>query len=231
MNSEEILKVLMDCELIITGRLVDASNATLFGNLANTEELKVIYKPVAGERPLWDFPVGTLAEREYAAYLFSEEFGFNLVPTTVLRDGPYGYGMVQQWIENAQPSNLIEIAQGNDVQLRRMFLFDVLINNGDRKFGHILLAEAGKILGCDHGVSFHVVDKLRTVLWQFAGLLLTENELSLLDNIANSDLSFLSNYLTETEISALLERTRRLINQENFPQPADDRPSIPWPPV
>ena len=98
-------------ELVISGRLIDASNATLFGNLKDDDSFQIIYKPIAGERPLWDFPDGSLAARELAAYIFSEIFGFNIVPPTVLREGPYGFGMVQQWISDSQPENLIEIAQ------------------------------------------------------------------------------------------------------------------------
>jgi uncharacterized repeat protein (TIGR03843 family) len=219
-------------ELVITGRLVDASNATLFGHLKDDENLKIIYKPVAGERPLWDFPNGNLANREVAAYLFSELFEFNIVPRTVLRDGPYGIGMVQEWQSNSQPENLIEVGQSDHQDLRRMALFDALINNGDRKYGHILILENGNIQGCDHGVTFHVEDKLRSVLWQFAGESLTKDEKSVLKQIIDYDLnSVLADYLSREEIDAITLRAKKLVNESVLPIPATDRPAIPWPPV
>ena len=219
-------------ELVITGRLVDASNATLSGHLKDDENLKVIYKPVAGERPLWDFPDGNLAKREVAAYLFSELFKFNIVPRTVLRDGPYGVGMVQEWQSNSQPENLIEVGQSEHQDLRRMAIFDALINNGDRKYGHLLILENGNIQGCDHGVTFHVEDKLRSVLWQFAGESLTKDEKSVLKQIIDFDLnSVLADYLSREEIDAITLRAKKLVNESVLPIPATDRPAIPWPPV
>ena len=219
-------------ELVITGRLVDASNATLFGHLKDDENSKVIYKPVAGERPLWDFPNGNLANREVAAYLFSELFKFNIVPRTVLRDGPYGVGMVQEWQSNSQPENLIEIGQSEHQDLRRMAIFDALINNGDRKYGHLLILENGSIQGCDHGVTFHVEDKLRSVLWQFSGESLTKDEKSVLKQIIDFDLnSVLADYLSREEIDAITSRAEKLDKESVLPMPATDRPAIPWPPV
>ena len=126
---------LLSGELRILGRITDASNATL---LAEIESEKVVYKPIAGERPLWDFPSGNLASREYAAYLVSEELGFNIVPPTVLRVGPYGPGMVQLWCEPDQEIDVVQFSQSDNSLIRAMTLFDVVINNGDRKFGHIL---------------------------------------------------------------------------------------------
>jgi hypothetical protein len=229
--ANESLERLQKQELVITGRLVDASNATLFGHLLDDENFKIIYKPVAGERPLWDFPIGTLAGREFCAYLFSEEFGFNLVPTTVLRDGPYGFGMVQTWIDDAQPETLISFAQGVDPHLRKMALFDAVINNADRKYGHILLTKNYEVLGCDHGVTFHHEEKLRTVLWQFAGENLDVNEINKLEEILNFDLGFLKDHISSVEISAIKRRVQSLLENGSFPLPAIDRPSIPWPPV
>ena len=229
-NSQIKIK-LENSDLVITGRLVDASNATLFGHLADDEEFKVIYKPIAGERPLWDFPSGTLAAREYAAYLFSEKFGFNLVPLTILRDGPYGYGMVQRWIEDAQPDNLIEIAQEKNDSLRKMVLFDALINNADRKFGHILHLSEKIFMGCDHGVTFHTEDKLRTVLWQFAGEQFAADEIEILNQVTDHHFEELAEHLSDNEILAIISRSRNLLTQGVFPSPSADRPSIPWPPV
>jgi hypothetical protein len=229
--SSNFAELIKNQDLVITGRLVDASNATLFGHLLDNKILKIIYKPVAGERPLWDFPIGTLAAREYSAYLFSEEFEFNLVPTTVLRDGPYGAGMVQAWIDDAQPESLISFAQGDNPHLRSMVLFDALINNADRKYGHILLTGDGQVLGCDHGVTFHHEDKLRTVLWQFAGAKLNSDEINKLENIINLDLDFLAEHISKNEILAIKTRATLILENDALPTPAIDRPSIPWPPV
>jgi len=231
MFESKILDRLKNEELIITGRLIDASNATLFGNLNNDEDFKVIYKPVAGERPLWDFPDGSLAAREYAAYLFSEIFGFNLVPETVLRDGPFGFGMVQRWIDEAQPENLIEIAQGDIADLRKMIFFDALINNADRKYGHILIGDNDQILGCDHGISFHVEDKLRTVLWQYSGDDLKQEEITLLKRVLDYEFDEFTELLTSDEIDAISTRAANLLKIGKLPTPAVDRPAIPWPPV
>ena len=222
----------LNSEIVVTGRLVDASNATLFGHLKDDENYKIIYKPVAGERPLWDFPSGSLANREVAAYIFSELFDFNIVPRTVLREGPYGLGMVQEWKSNSQPDNLIEIGQSDHPDLRKMAIFDALINNGDRKYGHLLILENGQIQGCDHGVTFHVEDKLRSVLWQFAGSPLSQSEISLIKNIVKFDLtSVLADYLNTEEIAAILLRAEQLAKKSSLPLPATDRPAIPWPPV
>jgi uncharacterized repeat protein (TIGR03843 family) len=161
-------------ELSVTGRLVDASNATLYGVIkpidgAESDEIRVIYKPVAGERPLWDFPDGNLANREYAAFLISEIAKWNLVPTTILREGPFGPGMVQQWIDIDETVDLALFYSQDQPLLRKLALFDAVINNTDRKIGHLLPTADGKLMGCDHGVTFHHEDKLRTVLWQWAG--------------------------------------------------------------
>ncbi len=230
-NMLDLIERLKVEELIISGRLIDASNATLFGHLKNDESLKIIYKPTAGERPLWDFPDGSLAAREMAAYIFSDLFQFNIVPPTVLRDGPYGYGMVQLWIDNAQPENLIELAQSENENLRKMVLFDALINNADRKYGHILIKENNQILGCDHGITFHVEDKLRTVLWQFSGDKLMASEIETLEVIIRNDFDPFTDLLTPEEIEATLIRAKKLLRIGRLPLPTSDRPSIPWPPV
>ena len=145
-------------ELEIIGRLVDASNASLLCKLP--DERKVIYKPIAGERPLWDFPDGNLASREVAAYYLSEVGKFNLVPKTVLREGPFGLGAVREWIDVGEGVDVIETAQSDDSKIRSLALFDVVINNADRKFGHILITPEGNVFGCDHGVSLHEENKL-----------------------------------------------------------------------
>jgi len=219
--------------LLVIGRLVDASNATLLAHVEDTDpKLQVIYKPVAGERPLWDFPDGDLASREYAAYLLSDLAGFALVPLTLLREGPFGFGMVQQWIDVDESVDVVEFGQSSDEQLRKLALFDAIINNTDRKFGHLLIDRTGLLKGCDHGVCFHAEDKLRTVIWQFAGLPFNSNEISLLANVVAIDLvAVFANYLTAVEIDALQVRIKRLKAAAEFPLPSDAWPAVPWPPV
>jgi hypothetical protein len=219
-------------DLVVTGRLVDASNATLFGVVTHGEEsMNCIYKPIAGERPLWDFPDGALAHREYAAYLLSDRLGFNLVPLTILRDGPYGIGMVQEWIDIDESIDLSIFFSSNDPALRSMAIFDAIINNTDRKIGHLLPTTSGHLYGCDHGVTFHMQDKLRTVLWQWSGDALSDAELSLLRGAlvkldGEIDLSL---YLTQPEREALLMRVQRLITTAVMPVPNPDWPAVPWP--
>ena len=153
------------------GRLVDASNATLYCTVkSHGTEATCVYKPVAGERPLWDFPDGTLAGREVAAYAVSRAAGWNFVPPTVLRDGPYGPGMCQLWIDLDASADLIALARRTDYPpLREMAVFDAVINNADRKIGHLLPDADGHLYGCDHGICFAEEYKLRTVLWQWRG--------------------------------------------------------------
>ena len=225
-------------ELSVTGRLVDASNATLYGVIkamdgAESDEIRVIYKPVAGERPLWDFPDGNLANREYAAFLISEIAEWNLVPTTILREGPFGLGMVQQWIDIDETVDLALFYSQDKPLLRKLALFDAVINNTDRKIGHLLPTADGKLLGCDHGVTFHHEDKLRTVLWQWAGIALSDQEIIELRKLAEEILKeqvVFHKLLTEIELQALLARIERLISTGIFPEPSDEWPAVPWPP-
>ena len=216
-------------ELEIIGRLVDASNASLLCKLP--DESKVIYKPIAGERPLWDFPDGNLASREVAAYYISNIGGFNLVPRTVLREGPFGTGAVQEWIEVNEEEDVIDKAQSKDSQIRNLALFDIVINNADRKFGHILITADARIFGCDHGVSFHHENKLRTVIWQFTELELSSFEVDQLSNLLlKIDRNYLSKLLTDIEIEALFERIRELLSVGRFASPNPNWPAVPWPP-
>jgi uncharacterized repeat protein (TIGR03843 family) len=227
------LESIQNSNLKVIGRLVDASNATLQATLENTQPVvKVIYKPVLGEKPLWDFADGNLANREYAAFLFSDLVGFDLVPTTVLREGPFGFGMVQEWIEIDDQLDVVEFGQGQNPQLRKLALFDAIINNTDRKFGHLLVDKFGKLKGCDHGVCFHQENKLRTVLWQFAGDHFNLEEIELLNKASRLNLeTIFAKLLTNAEISALKLRISNLISAEKFPFPSDEWPAIPWPPV
>ena len=220
--------------LKVTGRLVDASNATLYAtSTLDSEEMVCIYKPIAGERPLWDFADGSLAHREYAAYLVSEALGFHIVPLTILRDGPYGLGMVQEWITLNEEIELANFFSTNNPRLRSMALFDAIVNNTDRKIGHLLPVNVDEVYGCDHGVTFHVEDKLRTVLWQWADDPLTDSEMEILrraEILLNNDLAKqLEPLLTKAEIDATLMRVERLLSEGRFPLPNPDWPAIPWP--
>ena len=228
------LVYLRDGNLRVTGRLVDASNATLYAIAdLDGQELVCIYKPKAGERPLWDFPDGCLAHREFAAYLVSEHLGFHLVPLTVLRDGPYGEGMAQEWINIDESIDLAKFFSTNHPRLRAMALFDAIINNTDRKIGHLLPVSQDVVFGCDHGVTFHVEDKLRTVLWQWSGESFAVSEIEMLEKAAQSlegELrTQLSALLTEQELDALAARVNRLLAESCFPHPNPDWPAVPWP--
>ena len=232
MNNVE--KVLADGELIVTGRLIDASNATLLAQCTlDNEIVKCIYKPIAGERPLWDFQDGNLAQREFAAYLISEYLEMHIVPLTILRDGPFGLGMVQEWIDIDQDVDLAEFFSQDDPQLRKMALFDAVINNTDRKIGHLLPHPDGRLFGCDHGVTFHHEYKLRTVLWQWAGSDLTEDEIgslqALQEILETNESGTLQSLITQTELLSLKSRIDALIKDRSFPLPSTDWPAIPWP--
>jgi uncharacterized repeat protein (TIGR03843 family) len=227
-------KLMSEGTLTVTGRLVDASNATLFGTIVEGEdEVRVIYKPVAGERPLWDFPDGNLAQREYAAFLISEIGGWSLVPLTILRDGPFGIGMVQQWIDIDESVDLALFYREDNSSLRAMALFDAVVNNTDRKIGHLIPAPDGKLYGCDHGVTFHEEDKLRTVLWQWASMNLSDQEIEQLRTLRESLIAeeeSLTSLISAVEFKALLGRVDRLLAQKIFPEPSDEWPAVPWPP-
>lgn len=225
-----IAELLAEGEISVTGRLVDASNASLYADVSlGDASRKIIYKPIAGERPLWDFPDGTLADREVAAYKLSEALGLHVVPHTILRDGPYGLGMVQLWIEQDEDFDLLAFAQSRDERLRAMVIFDAIINNTDRKFGHILL-DGANLLGCDHGVTFHEEPKLRTVLWQFCGEEFSPSDCTIVERAAALDFSFIADHITESEIVALQERIGELLESGRFPMPSDEWPAVPWPP-
>lgn len=230
----EVLEILTKGEIQISGRLVDASNATLFGT-SNFKEsaISIIYKPIAGERPLWDFPDGNLAQREVAAYLISEIGDFGVVPPTVLREGPFGTGMVQQWIDIDESIDLAEFYRTDNHQLRMIALFDAVVNNTDRKIGHLLPVNESKVLGCDHGVTFHEDDKLRTVLWQWAGKPLQQSEIEKLEGLEKLVVEHreeIENLISEREFLALQARINRLLSTNSFPLPSEEWPAVPWPP-
>lgn len=222
-------------EITVEGRLVDASNATLYVSISDGDSsTKAIYKPVAGERPLWDFTDGNLASRERAAYIIDQALGFNHVPLTILREGPFGLGMVQQWIDIDEAVDLETFFRLDDPQLREVALFDAVVNNTDRKIGHLIPDLNGHLYICDHGVTFHEEDKLRTVLWQWAGEPLTAKELEKLEELksfmASETSTELKTLITNSEIIALLKRIEKLISLALFPEPNPDWPHIPWPP-
>ena len=224
---------LISGELSIIGRLVDASNATLLCELTTDEDqpFKVIYKPGAGERPLWDFPEGNLAGREVAAFQLSEDLGLSVIPETVLREGPFGLGSVQRWIEIDESIDLSTLASSTSREIRDIAFLDILLNNTDRKFGHLLPLEDGRILGCDHGLTFHTEDKLRTVLWQFANEPITPQEEKSLRSLRETlDPERYIGLISEEEFAALLIRAERLLSTGVFPMPSEDWPAVPWPP-
>jgi uncharacterized repeat protein (TIGR03843 family) len=248
---------LLSGELTLHGRVMPASNATFVGEIGGR---RVVYKPVAGERPLWDFPDGTLAEREEAAYLVSEALGWALVPLTFRRDGPHGPGMVQLWQEpdpvqeavtlvhgDAVPEGFCYVFEGLDdrdqvvslvhedtTELRRMAVFDAVVNNADRKGGHVLAMTDGHRYGVDHGLTFHVEPKLRTVLWGWAGELLTDADRVALDRLADrldDDLAeCLLGLLTPHEVEMTRRRLIRLLRVGTLPEPGQGWRAIPWPP-
>lgn len=257
-------RLLREGELSLHGRLVAASNATFQGSVSlGDDTATVVYKPVTGERPLWDFPDGTLAQREYAAYVVSEALGWSVVPPTLLRDGPLGAGMVQLWVDEVEPAegatelvdivpqgrvpagwigvldaldgrhNPVTLVHADHEALRRMAVFDAVVNNADRKGGHVLDPGDGRVLGVDHGVTFNADDKLRTVLWGWAGTPVPPELLAdvgrLVDQLAGSLGAELTELITGVELTATRERCHTLLKAGAFPTPSEDWPAIPWP--
>jgi uncharacterized repeat protein (TIGR03843 family) len=244
-------------EITLHGRVMPASNATFVGEVAG---VRCVYKPIRGERPLWDFPDGTLAGREVASYAVSEAFGWDVVPLTILRDGPHGPGMVQLWREPDPDQDAVDLVPAGRVPdgfrhvfdgldehdrsislvhedtdpLRRMAVFDVVVNNADRKGGHVLAMADGHRYGVDHGVTFHVDHKLRTVLWGWAGEPLTEDEIAGVERVLdalNDELGErLEELLAVEEVETTRRRAERLLLSGILPDPQGSWPVIPWPP-
>ena len=236
---EKWLVDLNNATLTVTGRLIDASNATLYAMCTvkdddGEREFSSIYKPIAGERPLWDFPDGTLANREYLTFLLSHWLDLHLVPPTILRDGPYGTGMVQMWIDIDPEVELMDFYLQDHPRLRWLALFDIIINNTDRKIGHLIPSKSGHLYGCDHGVTFHDEDKLRTVLWQWAGQEFTPAEIELLHKAREifevSKREIIESLIEIEEIDATIARIDRALIAGTFSQPNPDWPAVPWPP-
>jgi uncharacterized repeat protein (TIGR03843 family) len=231
---DDALRLLAEGALTVEGRLVDASNATLYCSveLDGLQEA-CVYKPVRGERPLWDFPDGTLAGREVAAYAVSTATGWDLVPPTVMRDGPFGPGMCQLWVD-AEDVDLSALARSSHPDLRRMAVLDAVLNNADRKGGHLLPRSDGRVQGVDHGVCFSVEDKLRTLLWQWRGQPLTDEAVTVLSELRaalEGELGGqLHSLLTVAEVAATVARVDRLLAERVHPHPSPDWPAVPWPP-
>lgn len=260
-------EVLCCGELTVIGRIRSASNATfLCESTLGQCSVHCVYKPIAGEQPLWDFPDGTLAGRELGAYLVSTQLGWNIVPYTIIREGPAGPGMLQLWVD--QPGDDVDradsgpdlvdifpvgkvpsgylpvlraygyvgeevtLSHADDLRLRRMAVFDVLVNNADRKGGHILAGLDGHVYGVDHGVCLHVEDKLRTVLWGWSGKPVDDGTLDevarLADALGGSLADALTGHITAREVSALRRRAHTLLDNPVMPSPDRHRP-IPWP--
>lgn len=263
LSLDQAISLLTDGGMELEGRLVDASNTTLraFVTLDGVTA-RCVYKPVRGERPLWDFPDGTLAGREVAAYLVSRALGWDVVPPTVLRIGPLGEGACQLWLDepdpaepvvdfvpvDALPAGWLRVASARDDDgnpyllahadspgLARMALFDAVINNADRKGGHVLRAGDGRLYGVDHGVSFHVEDKLRTVLWGFLGRPIADEDRSALTRLKRSLAGPLREelcvHISADEVRATARRIGRLLSDGVYPGPSSDWPAVPWPPI
>jgi hypothetical protein len=238
--STETQALLLEGDLVVEGRLVDASNATLFARVSRgADEMAVIYKPVRGERPLWDFPDGTLAQREYAAFLVDKALGWHRVPPTALRDGPFGPGMVQAWVDVDESVDPVVLVHSRHPDLQRIVVLDAVINNADRKGGHLLPLASGSVMAIDHGVAFHCEDKLRTLLWQWEGEPLPTESLEALE-VVREGLGqrrtpgplgeLLDQLLTTSEVQATRRRVRRLLETGVHPSPSPDWPAVPWPP-
>ena len=270
LDDEAVETILERGSLELVGRLTSASNASFLATTTlDGVELACIYKPIAGERPLWDFPDGNLAGREYAARLISQAAGFDVVPPTVLRDGRFGAGMCQRWVETEEAALIdvvgpdfdepgwlvvleavdqrgesVLLVHADDDRLRDMAVFDAVINNADRKGGHVLLEPAGEdvvvsdkrtsLWGCDHGVTLHHEDKLRTVLWGWAGEALRDEDrerISSLVGALDDELGRrLAPHLTRQELDALAARALILRSVGSMPLPTQRWPVIPWPP-
>lgn len=235
-NKERTLSLLREGTVELTGQFTWSSNFTFLTAVAmDQQSLQAVYKPTRGERPLWDFPRGTLAAREVAAYLTSEYLGWHLVPPTVMReDGPAGPGSLQLYIETDLNRHYFTFSEAEKERLRPVAVFDMLINNADRKGGHILLTPEDKIWLIDHGVCFHPLDKLRTVVWDFVGEPIPKSILkdvqSLLGHLKRED-SLVEDFeelLMREELSALVARAERILREPWFPEPGPGRP-YPWP--
>jgi len=235
---QTILTLLQEGTIEIQGLLPYGSNYTFYAAVhGDTQTAFAVYKPTSGERPLWDFPPETLAFREVAAFLVSETLGWELVPPTVYRiAGPHGPGSLQFFIHAQPDQHYFTITEDERPALRRVVLFDLIINNADRKGGHLLKDQAGRFWLIDHGICFHAQNKLRTVIWDFAGEPIPADLLADLEQFrtrldTEKDLkTAISSLLSPMEISALRRRADKLLAARQFPEPGSGR-NYPWPPL
>jgi hypothetical protein len=241
LDDHAALKILQVGEIEVVGRLVASTNHAMLCTLTvpcpdpePPQTLRAVYKPTLGERPLDDFPDGTLTRREAAAYLVSESTGWGIVPPTVLREGPFGHGMVQRWIEVDERVDVVTMVVQDDPRLRAIAIFDAVVNNTDRKGSHLLPVPGGHVHGVDHGVCFSTVPKLRTVLWAWRGEAFLPAEVEVLERLRaelNADLgAALRELLAPVEVSATVRRVERLLERRSFPHPGGNWPAVPWPP-
>jgi uncharacterized repeat protein (TIGR03843 family) len=228
-------EVLASGDLEVVGRVAWSSNAALLVTArAGSDEMLAVYKPQRGERPLWDFPDGTLCRREVASFRVSEVLGWDLVPTTVLREGPYGVGMVQRFVEHDPDDHYFTLLEHHADEFRRFAVFDVVVNNADRKGGHCLCEmTTGHIYGIDHGLTFHVGTKLRTVIWDFAsepvGDELLADVARLQRELGGALVPEFRELLHPAELDALHRRIDDLLTVGRLPEPDEGYHSVPWP--
>jgi uncharacterized repeat protein (TIGR03843 family) len=233
-SDERARAFLAEGDVELLGRIPWASNATLLARVRHRElEGLAVYKPVRGERPLWDFPSGTLYRREVAAYLVSEQLGWGLVPPTLVREGPLGVGSLQLYVDADAEVTAFELLADGNATLPRIAAFDVAINNADRKAGHCLLAEDQRVWAIDHGVCFHEEPKLRTVLWDLAGRQLEAADVADLEALAAAATGGelgerLAELLAAEEVAALAQRSLALASKGRLPAPRSGR-AYPWP--
>ena len=216
-----------DGALTVAGLLPGASNGTLLGSI---DGVAVVYKPIAGEAPLWDFPDGTLAAREVAAYRLADALGWPAIPPTVLRDGPMGPGAVQLFVEHDPREHFFTLRDRRLAEFRTVAAFDVVANNADRKGGHVLVDAGGTLWAIDHGLCFHAEPKLRTVIWEFAGEPVAPELRDDLRRVAREIPALLGDLLAPAEVEATAIRADRLAETGRFPEPGPGR-AVPWPPV
>jgi uncharacterized repeat protein (TIGR03843 family) len=239
LSDETLRSVLLHGEISLQGQFMLGSNYTFLVNVSHDgQEVPAVYKPSKGEQPLWDFPENSLAWREVAAYLVSEALGWNFVPYTILRDeGPFGPGSLQQYIDYNPNYHYFTFKDEDKARLRPVVLFDLLLNNADRKGSHVIIQKrTRKMFLIDHGLCFHEEDKLRTVIWDFAGQPIPPELLADLDKfraaLSTPELAaHLGQYLTPAELAALDVRTAEWIASGMFPLPPKDRRAFPYPPL
>ncbi|MDP9406186.1 MAG: SCO1664 family protein [Actinomycetota bacterium] len=234
----DVVALLGEAPLAVHGRIANASNHTTLVQVGEPDlGVLAVYKPMAGERPLWDFPTGTLHRREVAAFLISDFLGWHLVPPTLRRDGPFGVGSLQLFVPHDPGEHYFVLVESDayDEQLARMAMFDLLVNNADRKAGHVLLDDEGHIWGCDHGLTFHPQPKLRTVIWEFAGMPLPQpwrDDVGRLGGALDGELgASLAGLLSPREVAVLGRRAAALCDLPALPTVAEEYRPYPWPPL